>query len=77
MILAATPSDKVMRKQCLVWGIKSLLVPRTTDIDSMIDVAVEAGINSGVIREGDLVAIIAGVKTDTPGSTNLLKIHTV
>jgi len=77
MILAATPSDKVMRKLCLVWGIKSLLVPRTTDIDSMIDVAVEAGINSGVIREGDLVAIIAGVKTDTPGSTNLLKIHTV
>ena len=77
MILAATPSDKVMRKLCLVWGIKSLLVPRTTDIDSMIDVAVEAGINSGVIREGDLVAIIAGVKNDTPGSTNLLKIHTV
>jgi len=77
MVLAATPSDKVMRKLCLVWGIKALLVPKTTDIDSMIDVSVEAGINSGIIREGDLIAITAGVKTDTPGSTNLLKIHIV
>lgn len=75
IVLAATPSDKVMRKLCLVWGIKPLLVPRTADIDSMIDVSVEAGRLSGIIREGDLIAITAGVKTDSPGSTNLLKIH--
>lgn len=77
IVLAATPSDIVMRKLCLVWGIKALLVPRTADIDSMIDVSVEAGRTSGIIREGDLVAITAGVKTDSPGSTNLLKIHQV
>jgi len=77
IVLAATPSDKVMRKLALVWGVKPILVPRTADIDSMIDVSVEAGRASGIIREGDMVAITAGVKTDTPGSTNLLKIHTV
>lgn len=75
IVLAATPSDKVMRKLCLVWGVKPLLVPRTADIDSMIDVSVEAGRLSGIIREGDLIAITAGVKIDSPGSTNLLKIH--
>lgn len=77
LVLAATPSDKVMRKLSLVWGVKPLLVPKTADIDSMIDVSIEAARASGIIREGDLVAITAGVKTDIPGSTNLLQIYKV
>lgn len=77
LVLAATPSDKVMRKLSLVWGVKPLLVPKTADIDSMIDVSIEAARASGIIREGDLVAITAGVKTDIPGSTNLLQIYRV
>jgi len=42
-----------------------------------LDVAVEAGLASGIVSRGDLVAITAGVRTGVPGSTNLLKIHRI
>jgi len=76
-IIAATPNEHVVRQLCLVWGVRPALVPRTTQIDTMVDVLVEAAKKTGIVQDGDRVAIAAGVRTGTPGSTNLLQIQTV
>ena len=76
-IIAATPNAHVVRQLCLVWGVHPVRVPRALQIDSMIDVAVEAARQHGFVQDGDRVAIAAGVRTGTPGSTNLLQIHVV
>lgn len=76
-IIAATPNEYVVRQLCLVWGVRPALVPRTPQIDAMVDVLMEAAKRSGFIEDGDRVAIAAGVRTGTPGSTNLLQIQTV
>lgn len=76
-ILAVTPNEHVVRQLCLVWGVRPLRVPRALQMDAMIDVSVEAAKETGLVQDGDRVAIAAGVRTGTPGSTNLLQIHVV
>lgn len=76
-IIAATPDERVARQLALMWGVISLVVPRTKNIDEMLDVSVEAALASGLVSRGNLVAITAGVRTGVPGSTNLLKVHRI
>ena len=76
-IIAATPNPRVARQLALVWGVLPVVVPRATNIDGMIDVTLQAAWRTGLIRRGDRVAVVAGVRTDVPGSTNLLQIYEV
>ncbi|MBZ4653863.1 MAG: pyruvate kinase [Peptococcaceae bacterium] len=76
-IIAVTPQEKVYRKLLLVWGVYPLLSPESDTTDEMIDTAVNTALQAGYIRNGDLVVITAGVPVGIPGSTNLLKVHTV
>ena len=43
----------------------------------MLDIAVEASLNSRIIKQGDLVVITAGVPVGESGTTNLMKVHIV
>jgi len=76
-IIAATPDEGVARRLNLVWGVIPLLVKRSQGTDQMIEESVNAGVKSGLIREGEMVVITAGVPTGVPGTTNLLKVHIV
>ncbi len=76
-IVAVTPNRNVLRRLALVWGVQAFLVPRTDDTDSMIESAVKASLEGGVIKPGDLVILTAGVPVGVHGTTNLLKIQTV
>ena len=75
-IIAATPDERVARRLNLVWGVIPL-VKRSLGTDHMIEESVNAGVKSGLIREGEMVVITAGVPTGVPGTTNLLKVHIV
>jgi pyruvate kinase len=61
----------------LVWGVTPLLVERFTDTDAMIVTVVEAARAQGLVQNGDLVIITAGVPLGGSGLTNLLKVHRV
>jgi pyruvate kinase len=74
-IIAATPALKVARQLTIVWGVFPVIVPSASDIDSMLDVSVEAAKRCGFVSLNDLTVITAGVRTGVPGSTNLLKVH--
>lgn len=76
-ILAATSNDRAERQMALSWGVCPLRVGYPADTDGMIENAVDAAVEAGHIREGDLVVITAGTPVGIPGSTNLIKVHTV
>ncbi|MTV50194.1 pyruvate kinase [Heliobacillus mobilis] len=76
-IVAATPDPAVMRRLALVWGVVPLRTEKVVDTDQMISSAVDAAVDHGVVKGGDLVVITAGVPVGVQGSTNLMKIHTV
>lgn len=76
-IIAATPSGQVARQLSLSWGVSPEVVPVSDNIDSMINISINAAQKNGHIKTRDLVVITAGVHTEMPGSTNLIKIHVV
>ncbi len=76
-IVALTPNEGVARQLALVWGVHPLVVPRTDNIDHMLDVALETALLWQLVSPGDTVAIAAGVRTGVPGSTNMLQVQVV
>ncbi|MBE3574706.1 MAG: pyruvate kinase, partial [Firmicutes bacterium] len=76
-VVAATPDPLVQRQLSLNWGVFPVLVPKTDNIDAMLDVSEQAALEAGLVHPGDRVVITAGVRTGMPGSTNLLQVHTI
>lgn len=76
-IIAVTPDRQVARKLQLVWGVYTVIKEETQDTDSLIERSVEGALESGFVKNGDLVVISGGVPVGVQGSTNLIKVHTV
>lgn len=76
-ILAVTPSEKTVRKMALSWGVEPLLVPDFTSTDDLVNESLDLLVQAGMLEEGDLTVVTAGVPVGLSGSTNLLKVQTI
>jgi pyruvate kinase len=76
-IIAATTTERVMRKLSLVWGVYPVLSLKSDDTDEVIDRSIHSAMKKGYIKEGDLIVITAGIPVGVSGTTNLIKVHTV
>ncbi|WP_317845498.1 pyruvate kinase [Schnuerera sp. xch1] len=76
-IIAATTSERVMRKLALVWGVYPVLSIKSSNTDEVIDMSIHSAMLKGYIKEGDLIVITAGIPVGVSGTTNLLKVHTI
>jgi pyruvate kinase len=76
-VVAASPHDEVLRRTALYSGVVPLLVQPGHDTDEMIANATAAAAESGIVRTGDRVVVVAGVPVGRAGQTNLLKVETV
>jgi pyruvate kinase len=76
-IIAVTPSVRVMRKLALIWGVFPILGASAGSTDEMLEISIDASIQSGLVKHGDLVVITAGVPVRESGTTNMMKIHVV
>jgi pyruvate kinase len=76
-IVAASPHPNVLRRTALYSGVIPLLVEPGRDTDHMVANATAAALESGLVRHGDRVVVVAGVPVGRTGQTNLLKVETV
>lgn len=76
-IIAATTTEKVMRKLALVWGVYPVLSVKSENTDEVIDMSIHSSMLKGYVKEGDLIVITAGIPVGVSGTTNLLKVHTI
>ncbi|MDK2823232.1 MAG: pyruvate kinase [Clostridia bacterium] len=76
-IIAVTPRATAQRKLLLVWGVEPIYAPETEGTDAMIEQSINTSLKAGLIKNGDLVVITAGVPVGVPGTTNLLKVEVV
>ena len=76
-ILAIASCERVMRSLMLVWGVVPALGPDVKNTDEMLDFAVKKGLETEVVKPGDLIVITAGIPVGESGTTNLMKIHYV
>ncbi len=76
-IIATTANPKVQRQLNLSWGVMPYLVGISNTTDEMFDSGVEKALESGLVKNGDLAVITAGMPAGISGTTNTLKVHIV
>jgi pyruvate kinase len=78
-IVAVTPNERVVRKMLVMWGVQPVLRAASNNSDEMVSNAIASATASGIVKEGDLVVLTAGVHdhgTGT-GTTNMIRVHVV
>lgn len=73
-IVAVTPRVKTLRRCQLYWGVHPVLGSGTQNTDEMVANAITLALSAGVVKEGDLVVITAGVPAGTKGTTNMIRV---
>lgn len=76
-ILAVTPSASVVNRLSLAWGVLPLKKPEPANLEEVFELANKAVLEMNLAKRGDLIVIIAGIPLGVPGSTNLVKIHSI
>jgi pyruvate kinase len=73
-VIAVTPHEKSARRMQLYWGVEPLVGPASQTTDGMIGVTIESARSHGLVQDGDMVVITAGVPVGMAGSTNLINV---
>ncbi|WP_371361443.1 Pyruvate kinase [Sporomusa rhizae] len=76
-VVAVTPCAKTVRRMLLLWGVYPILGPSFNNTDEMVHSAVSSSLKAGVVKDGDLVVVTAGVPAGTSGTTNMIRVHVV
>jgi pyruvate kinase len=76
-IIALTSDCTAYRQLALSWGVEPLLIQPVRNAEEMFINVVDTVVNSGLVKEGDKVVITSGVPIGTPGTTNLIKVHSI
>jgi pyruvate kinase len=76
-IVAVTPHERVLRKMLVMWGVQPVLRAESSNSDEMVENALTSAIASGIVKEGDLVVLTAGVHATGSGTTNMIRVHVI
>ncbi|APT19159.1 pyruvate kinase [Amylolactobacillus amylotrophicus DSM 20534] len=76
-IVALTFDEKVQRSLTVQWGVYPVLTNRPSSTDDMFDKATEVAKETGLVEDGDLVIIVAGVPVGESGTTNVMKLQLI
>jgi pyruvate kinase len=76
-VYAITPHDTTARQLSVSYGVIALLAPDVSSTDEMLTQMDRVLIEGGFLKRGELVVFLAGQPVGRPGTTNLMKLHTV
>lgn len=76
-VFAFSPFNNVLRRTALYWGVMPVHMSRVQSTDRMVEGAANRLQEMGVVRHGDVIAVIAGTPIARRGTTNLLKVHRI
>lgn len=72
-IVGCSPDPKAVRQLNLSWGIMPLLIKEEYSMEILFLHATEAAESVGVVKQGDIVVLTAGVPLGKSGNTNMIK----
>ena len=76
-ILAVSPIEATVRMLAMVWGVTAVTGEQRGSVEERYEEAMEAARENGLVNDGDRVILTGGSVGATPGSTNMLKLHTI
>lgn len=77
VIVGCTTDKHVWRQLALSWGTVPLMIAEESNTDDLFEHAVDAAVQNGLVHDGELVVLTAGVPLGISGTTNLMKVHVV
>jgi pyruvate kinase len=73
-ILAVTPSEATARQLSVAWGITPVLGQQRSSTEDITWYAVEAAVELGAVRAGDVVAVLVGSPAEPDPTTDMLRL---
>ncbi len=73
-IVAFSPNQETRRQMSLLWGVLPRSIARVHDIDQLAKTAERRLKQERLVKNGDIVGMIAGTPLATRGSTNLMRL---
>lgn len=77
VIVGCTTEKHVWRQLALSWGTVPLMIAEESNTDDLFEHAVDAAVQNGLVHDGELAVLTAGVPLGISGTTNLMKVHVV
>ena len=77
-VVACVMNKKAYRQLNLSWGVTPIMMCQLEEnTDQLFDLAVDTAEKTGIVQQGEVVVITAGVPLGVSGTTNLIKVHVV
>lgn len=76
-VIGFSPQRKTRRRMALYWGIMPRRIGAMNDVDALTAEAERRLKEEKLVKKGDVVGIVAGTPLRVPGTTNMLKLHTI
>lgn len=76
-IMACSPSEKTCNQLAMSWGIFPVVAQEQDSSDKVFSHAIGLAETTGLVEQGDVVVITAGVPIGVSGTTNMLQVQIV
>lgn len=76
-IICCAMDETIRRQLNMSWGVTPLIMEEAYSTDDLFERAVDAGEKAGMLHDGEVVVMTAGVPLGISGTTNLMKVHVV
>lgn len=76
-VIAPTMFEQTFHQLALNYGVVPVMMELTVGTDDLINGSVRVARDAGLVKDGDIVIVVAGVPTGISGTTNLIKAHVV
>ncbi len=75
MIVGCTTDEVICRQMNLSWGVVPLMCDEKENTDELFAHAVEVAEKNGLVSQGDVAVITAGIPLGVSGTTNMLRVE--
>jgi pyruvate kinase len=73
-IIGLSHHRHALQHMALEWGVTPAEMPEAADVEELWAASLEAGRETGLVDEGDLVVLTAGTAVNIPGTTDMIKL---
>jgi pyruvate kinase len=76
-IVAFSPEAETRRRMALIWGVYPRSIQDVQKVDGLAPVAEKRLLQERLVRQGDVIGIVAGTPMGIRGTTNFMKFHVI
>jgi len=75
--VAFSPVAETRRRMALIWGALPRKIQDVQKVDGLAKVAEKRLLEERLVRQGDVIGIVAGTPMGIRGTTNFMKFHII